>query len=240
MKGKRPAIMSGRSKQLTFARTGGWGGKRRGAGRKNLSGTVNHMARPEVQAKWPLQITMRLAPEVLSLRRQSLLKAFADSAHGAKSFGLKVNEFSILGNHFHLIAEASSNENLSRGMQSLLIRLAKSVTRLARELNRPLTTAVFAGRYHLRVLKTPTEMKNALAYVLLNEAKHGGRHPSLSVFSSSFRFKGWGHFKIKFSTKEIQKIEDFWHELGRLEQSLSTAESWLQRVGWQKSFRTNL
>jgi hypothetical protein len=31
---------------------------------------------------------------------------------------------------------------------------------------------VLHGRYHLRVLRTPREVRNALAYVLLNARKH--------------------------------------------------------------------
>ena len=32
--------------------------------------------------------------------------------------------------------------------------------------------SVLRGRYHVRVLRTPREVRNALAYVLLNTRKH--------------------------------------------------------------------
>ena len=37
-------------------------------------------------------------------------------------FGLRVFDFSVQGNHLHLIVEADSSESLSRGMQGLCIR----------------------------------------------------------------------------------------------------------------------
>src|SRR5262249_10884764 len=55
----------------------------------------------------------------------------------------------------------------SRGMQGLTIRLARAINRA---LGR--TGKVFADRYHARILKTPTEVRNAVEYVLQNHAKH--------------------------------------------------------------------
>ena len=35
--------------------------------------------------------------------------------------------------------------------------------------------AVLAERYHVRVLRTPREVRNALAYLLLNARRHAAR-----------------------------------------------------------------
>src|SRR5690349_8411469 len=121
------------SKQLSFKVTAGRGGKRKGAGRKNRSGTVNHMARAKVSARHPMHVTLRLMTGRPNLRRQLFLKVFAKAAEMAKEFGLRIIHFSILGNHIHLIVEADTNEKLSRGMQSLNIRLAKSLKSMAQE-----------------------------------------------------------------------------------------------------------
>jgi hypothetical protein len=40
---------------------------------------------------------------------------------------------------------------------------------------------VFADRYHMRILNTPTEVKNALRYVLDNRWKHNPRRPDFIV-----------------------------------------------------------
>jgi hypothetical protein len=56
---------------------------------------------------------------------------------------------------------------------------------------------VLFGRYHLRALRTPREVRNALAYVLLNVRKHWrqrtGTPPPvrLDVASSGAWFDGW-------------------------------------------------
>ena len=41
--------------------------------------------------------------------------------------GLRIVQFSVQGNHLHLIVEADSSTALSRGMQGLCIRLAKAL-----------------------------------------------------------------------------------------------------------------
>ena len=56
---------------------------------------------------------------------------------------------------------------------------------------------VLFGRYHLRVLRTPREVRHALAYVLLNARRHwkkrtGSTPPvMLDIGSSGAWFDGW-------------------------------------------------
>ncbi|HEX5065097.1 MAG TPA: hypothetical protein VFY49_03220, partial [Myxococcota bacterium] len=79
-----------------------------------------------------------------------------------------------------------------RGMKSIAARLARLVNRL-----RHRRGAVLLGRYHVRALHTPREVRNALAYVLLNARKHWAqRHGSappvrLDEASSGAWFTGW-------------------------------------------------
>ena len=44
--------------------------------------------------------------------------------------GLRVIEFTVLGNHLHLLVEADDDLALSRGMQGLCIRIAKALNRV--------------------------------------------------------------------------------------------------------------
>ena len=55
------------------------------------------------------------------------------------------------------------------------------------------TGRVLADRYHLRVLKCPRQVRNAIAYVLLNARKHGIRIPfgQPDPFSSGPWFGFW-------------------------------------------------
>jgi hypothetical protein len=49
-----------------------------------------------------------------------------------------------------------------------------------------------ADRYHARVLKTPREVRNVLAYVLLNRRRHGRTAQVYwDLASSGVVFDGW-------------------------------------------------
>src|SRR5687767_7131245 len=101
--------------------------------------------------------------------------------------------YSIQGNHAHLIVEADNEDALGRGMKALGARLARTVNRIFGRCG-----TVLADRYHLHVLRTPREVRNAIAYVLLNARKHSaaaGRTPSrafgIDPASSGRWFDGW-------------------------------------------------
>ena len=84
-------------------------------------------------------------------------------------FGLRLVEFSVMGNHLHLIVEADDSGALTSGMQGLTIRVAKAVNRM---LSR--SGHVFADHYHSRLLETPTEVTRAIRYVIENARHHYG------------------------------------------------------------------
>ena len=67
----------------------------------------------------------------------------------------------------HLLLEATGQEALARGMQGLCIRMAKGLNRMMGKKGR-----VFADRYHAHILRTPTEVHRARAYVRGNHHKH--------------------------------------------------------------------
>ncbi len=158
----------GKSRQLTFTdhrmRTGR-GGPRPGAGRPAANRpVVHHVKRDEVSEREPAHVTIRVLDDVPSLRRKSLLRAFQRSlreVRGRPDF--RVVEYSVQIDHVHLIVEAADKGALACGMKAVGSRLAKAVHRVFGRAGR-----VLAGRYHVRALKGPKEVRNALAYVLLN------------------------------------------------------------------------
>ena len=93
--------------------------------------------------------------------------------------GLRLVEFTVMGNHLHLIVEAESSGALSRGMQGLCIRLAKALNKAQQRR----TGRVFADHYHSHLLGSPAEVANALKYVNGNAEHHFGRR-GLDWFSS--------------------------------------------------------
>ncbi len=82
-------------------------------------------------------------------------------------FGVRIVEFSVQGNHLHLVVEADGSEALSRAMQGFGIRVAKGLNRMMNRGGR-----VLADRYHARPLRTPTEVRRTVAYVRHNHRKH--------------------------------------------------------------------
>src|SRR5262249_18232229 len=67
----------------------------------------------------------------------------------------------------HLIVEADDNEALSKGMQGLGVRIARALNRVMQKKGKRL-----ADRYHAHVLRTPTEVRHAVQYVLRNHLRH--------------------------------------------------------------------
>src|ERR1700694_2071587 len=149
------------------------GGKRPGAGRKpsGEAAGMPHRPRPALAHRYPVHVTLRVHPHVWNLRARQcfrvIARAFA-AAHRRAAF--RLNEFSVQGNHLHLIVEANDAKALARGLQSLEIRIAKG-------LNAEMGTrgSVFADPYHAHILRPPTEAANALGYVRGNFAIHAER-----------------------------------------------------------------
>jgi REP element-mobilizing transposase RayT len=128
----------------------GRGGWRPGAGRPRGC-KVPHGQRSRFAARFPLHVTLRVVADVPSLRRHRPLRIIQ---RAIERFGhradFRIIEYSVIGNHIHMIAEASGAEALARGMHRLEVSLAK---RLNRHFER--RGAFFVERYHSRVSQDP-------------------------------------------------------------------------------------
>jgi REP element-mobilizing transposase RayT len=199
------------------------GGKRRGAGRKPASKRppVHHVKRPSVAKRSTAHVTLRVRRDVPSLRSRRFIRDFQSRMRrGCERGEFRVCQYSIQRDHLHLVVETVGKEALGRGMKSVGIRLARTVNRVFGRVG-----PVLFGRYHLRVLKTPREARNALAYVLLNARKHwrqrNGNPPPvvLDLASSGAWFDGW--------KRPPPRLEP----LGS--PPVAPARYWLLREGWR-------
>ena len=218
-----------RSKQITFEdhRRGlsrkSWGGYRPGSGRKpRRRGLVHHVRREPVPIGSPVHVTVRVRRGVPSLRTRAFIREFRRSLADACERGaFRVVHYSLQRDHVHMIVEAAGKEALGAGMKSISARLARAVNRVFRR-----SGPVLDGRYHARVLRTPREVRNALAYVLLNVRKHfrqrvGTAPPvRLDEASSGRWFDGW-KMRPRGPT-------------GAGEPEVSEPHSWLLRAGWRR------
>jgi REP element-mobilizing transposase RayT len=152
------------SKQMSLNLNGGtWGGRRTKSGRKRLhSKGVGHRTRETVNPKRPLHVNFKYR---VSIRNKEVLKILKRAILNSGAKGLRILHYSIQSNHIHLIAEANNNKILAAGMRSLTVTIAKGIKKGKVQLE----------RYHLHVLKTIRETKNAISYVLFNEQRHTGK-----------------------------------------------------------------
>ena len=179
--------MKGEQTSFTFR---GRGGRRPGAGRKpkGARAGVSHARRPSVSRHQPLHVTLRLARGLPTLRQPALVGAVRDALRAGKErFGLRVVHYSIQRDHVHLIVEATDRRALTRGMHGLDVRIARGINGALGIHGR-----VLDDRYHARALRTPREVRNVLAYVLLNGRKHGRvGADAWDLASSAVAFDGW-------------------------------------------------
>jgi len=162
---------SGTSTARSTAAGFGHGGRRVGAGRKpnGRRAGVSHLRRPELSWTRPAHVTVRVRREVPNLRtRRVLRRVWACFYACAAVPGFRVVEYSVQGNHIHLLVEAKSAKALARGMQGFSIRLARSLNKMMGRRGH----SVFADRYHCQPIKTALQARNAMRYVLNNRRRH--------------------------------------------------------------------
>jgi REP element-mobilizing transposase RayT len=173
-----------------------------------------------------VHVTVRTRAGVPSLREGKLVREWRRSLAEASERGVfRVAHYSLQGDHAHLIVEAQGKHALSCGMKSIGARLARAVNRVNGR-----SGPVLDGRFHHRTLRTPREVRRALAYVLLNARRHFAKRRAISRSSavhldgaSSARwFDGWrpavaSRIPEATTTREVAR-----------------ARTWLLTVGWRR------
>jgi REP-associated tyrosine transposase len=191
---------------------------------KGKKARVSHERKAGFAKLAVLHITCKLLPGLGSLRDPRiavLLMAYLGCCCEAclpRRGGFRIVEFSIQGNHVHLICEAKSQGELSRGMQGLMSGMART---LNRELGRKGT--IFADRYHAELITSPTQCRNALLYLLANGKKHGVLHSNQEV--DPWSTAPW----FPFTAADKQAA---WSPAGP--KPAAAARSWLLRMGWRR------
>ena len=128
--------------------------------------------------------------------------------------------YAIQSDHVHMIVEAGSARDLACGLKAIAARFARGVNRVFDRAGR-----VLADRCHVHVLRTPREVRNAIAYVVLNARRHlakrGRRPPAdgrIDPASSGRWFAGW--------RKAAPPAHD--------PPAVAAPRTWLLSVGWRR------
>ena len=128
-------------------------------------------------------------------------------------------QYAVQPNHLHLIVEASDKRALSSGARGLAIRIARRLNAMLGRIGK-----VFADRYHAVELSSARQVRNALAYVLLQERRHAAQRQAAmtsqrDACSSAPLFDGFTSGKPR---------------AGPWSETVAEAETWVLRVGWRR------
>ncbi len=171
-------------------------------------------------------VTLRVLDDVPPLRCGRFVRAFRETlSKCAQRLGFRVVHYSIQDDHAHFLVEAQGKVCLANGMKSLAARFARCVNRVFGRVGR-----VLADRFHHAVKRTPTEVRRAVAYVLLNARKHfrqrRRRVPPvvLDGASSGLWFDGW---------KGRAPPLGWYADAGRARE-VATPRTWLLSRGWRR------
>ncbi len=164
-----------------------------------------------------------------SFRAQRVCAAIRVVIADAKRNGVRVLYYSVQDNHLHLMVEGRSNADLSNQMRTLFSRIAFAVNAVARRHGK-----LFRDRHHRHELTKPSEVRNALVYILFNDRKHhaapavratsAAPTPALDPCSSAWWFHAWAPWD--HPPKELL--------LDPASAPTSTARTWLASFGWHR------
>jgi REP element-mobilizing transposase RayT len=190
--------------------------RKKKSGRPRGRTTVERTRRPELRPNVPVHVTLKLRPDAPRLRRARAWAVLrAAFRRGCDRFGFRLVHFSVQSNHIHLVSEADDRRALARGVQGLAVRIARRMNRLAGRKGK-----FFADRYHLRLLRSPTQVRRAILYVLQNVAHHDRNlRGVIDVYSSAAYFHGW---RERLSLPLVLDGDP----------PVTAARSWLLTVGW--------
>ena len=219
---------SGVQVELNFD-AGRHGGRREGAGRpEGPNPRLWHRSRKDFSSTHPSLITLKVRRGIGSLRRWRVVRAIESAFRRAcVRPGFRLIHYSIQRDHVHLLVEADDRHALGRAMKSIAARFAVAINQALGRKGR-----VLADRYHQSVLRCPRQVRNALAYVLLNARRHAAKRRARLAFanvldaaSSARWFDGW--------RSDVALDHSAPHPLGSAP-AVARPTLWLLTRGWRR------
>ena len=232
-------FVTGREKKRKRRRVGGVLvplGRRPSAARAG-QGFVPHVTREAHAERCPVHVTMRRVAMAPSFRSERVSNAIMHqlARAGRAGSGIRVVHFSIQDDHLHLMLEGTNAQDLSRQAQKLFSRIALAVNAVVGRRG-----SLFRDRHHRHELKTPTEVRRALVYILFNSRKHAGAdsvgNPSSGIFrwfdplTSAAWFDAWSADSSPPPEAAPRVRERFGPS-----DPVTKPRSWLAHRGWQRA-----
>ena len=192
------------------------GGRREGAGRKRvLTSGLPHLRRPALASRHPVHVTLKVRPGLPGLRGDRAFPVVRSALRMARRrLGVRLVHFSVQSKHLHLVVEAADIAALGQGIKGLAVRLARRLNTLFGTKG-----AVFPDRFHARALRSPTEVRDALGYVVHNYAAHLAPDG----------------FVIPRGTRDLLSSAAWITAPPPESAPVVAAETWLLREGWKRA-----
>jgi REP element-mobilizing transposase RayT len=171
-----------------------------------------------------------VARDLPSLRSRKVAKTIERAFWaGCRREGFRLVHFSIQKRHLHLLVEAKDAQCLSRGMQGLAIRVARALNNHLERRGK-----IFVDRYFSRILRTPSETRRWLCYVLNNARRHEvERDRRGKIVARRWRESGW------IDPCSSGRFFDGWRgvrsKIPDEEAPVAPPGTWLLRAGWRRS-----
>ncbi|HEY0481133.1 MAG TPA: transposase [Kofleriaceae bacterium] len=143
----------------------------------------------------------------------------------------RIIHLSLQRTHVHMLVEAEHKAALARGMQGFQISAARNINTALGDGVRRRRGKVFADRYHVEVITTPTRARHAIGYILGNWRKHKEDQHGLAStwlvdpFSTAILFPDWKELQDKALMWPIRQTYD--------PMIVFRPRTWLLAEGWK-------
>ena len=220
-------------------------GVRLGRPPKGPRSSERHKKREAFPASEPVHVTLRVVDDVGRLRTRAIYQAVREAMLVTfRREDFRIVHLSVQGNHIHLLIEAENRMALAAGMKAFEISAAKHINaavsragswwerRRMRVKPKRRKGQVFADRYHVEIIRTPRQARNALTYVLNNWRKHREHRADVArtwlidPYSTGWSFDGW---------KEREDHPFVWKLRASYQPIMSwRPRTWLLSEGWRR------
>jgi hypothetical protein len=171
------------------------------AGRKAIHDKgIRHIQREEIRRPMPLHLTVKLIRA--DIQNKYILKGLKHAILRARLQGLRIIHYSLEHNHVHLYAECDNNLTLGKAMKAFGVSFVKKINSYFSRKG-----SCYKTRYHLRILRSASEVKNVLNYIFKNGIKHKRTNSVIDPYNSTavlhdFRILG---VKLNRADNKIRK-----------------------------------
>lgn len=163
---------------------------------------IRHVKRAEIRKASSVHLTIKLIRA--DVQNKTVLKALRHAIMRARLQGLKIIHYSLEHDHVHLFAESDDNVILSRGMKALGGSLVKRLNAFFKTKG-----SYYKTRYHLRILRSASEVKNVLNYILKNGIKHKRTKTIIDRYNSALVLHDFRILGMKVNWASIKSNNDY-------------------------------